>query len=150
MMMDGDLTADIEVTRQQNRNFLLAEGFKRIVAKSNALPLCMRYSAQTERHHRRAVEEFDRLKALRPKTPNEPIIEPEPEQTAPAAALDETNPNLPENPQNAGIAPTADPQPVANPATFPGAREDGEGASLEQPDCRCRPDSSTQRPKPLS
>jgi hypothetical protein len=39
------------------------------------------------------VEEFDRLKALRQETPNEPILDAQPEQTEPAAAPDETNPN---------------------------------------------------------
>ena len=67
VMMDPDLVGDIEVTRAQNRNFLLGEGFPRSVGKSNALSLCLRYSAQTERLYRRAVEEFDRLKA--PKGP---------------------------------------------------------------------------------
>ena len=64
--MADDLTYGIEVVAGQNRNFLLVEGLKRNVAHSNAFNLYLRYSAQVERQYRRAVEEFDRLKALRP------------------------------------------------------------------------------------
>lgn len=42
--------------------------------------------------YRRTIEEFDRLKALRPGLPNEPMVEPEPEQTTPVAAS-ETDPS---------------------------------------------------------
>jgi hypothetical protein len=60
--------------------------------------LCLRYQAQTERHYRRAVEEFDRLKALRAEIPNEAISEAQPEQTEPTCTVDETNPSPPEDP----------------------------------------------------
>ena len=126
VMTDSDLAGDIEVTRPQNRNFLLGEGFRRSVGKSNALSLCLRYSAQTERLYRRAVEEFDRLKALRPEAPNEPILDPQPERAAPASTLDGTNQNPPEEPQNAGFAHASAPQPERNPARFPEFLEDGE------------------------
>ena len=99
--INPDLAGDIEVTRAQNGNFLLDEGFRRSVGKSNAWSVLLRYQAQTERHYRRAVEEFDRLKALRQETPNEPILDAQPEQTEPAAAPDETNPIPPEGPQSA-------------------------------------------------
>jgi hypothetical protein len=56
------------------------------------------YSARTERHHRRAVQEFDRLKARHPPTPNEPILVSQPQPTAPAAMFGETNPISPEPP----------------------------------------------------
>lgn len=68
-----DLTADIEVTRAQNRNHLLAEGFHRLTRAGQAWPLFLRYQAQAERNYRRAIEEFGRLKALRLELPNEPI-----------------------------------------------------------------------------
>src|SRR6185295_13966445 len=64
---------DIEITRAQNRNFALGEGFHRMARQSNSWSLFLRYQAQAERHYRRAVEEFERLKALRPELPNEPI-----------------------------------------------------------------------------
>jgi len=40
---------------------------------SNAWPLFLRYKVLTEREYRRALEDFDRLKALRHELPNEPI-----------------------------------------------------------------------------
>ena len=42
-----------------------------IAANSNALSLSIRYSAHAERQYRRAVEDFDRLKALREEIPNQ-------------------------------------------------------------------------------
>jgi len=36
--------------------------------QSNSWSLALRYHAQAERHYRRAIEEFKRLKALRPET----------------------------------------------------------------------------------
>jgi len=69
---------DIEVTRAQNRNFLLGDGFHRMARESNSFTLLLRYQAQAERHYRRAMEEFDRLKALREELANEPIIEAQP------------------------------------------------------------------------
>ncbi|HXB66774.1 MAG TPA: hypothetical protein VNY05_00915, partial [Candidatus Acidoferrales bacterium] len=62
ILLSDDLVGDIEVTRQQNRNYCLAEGFHSIARKSNAIGLFLRYQAQAERQFRRAVEEFDRLK----------------------------------------------------------------------------------------
>jgi hypothetical protein len=70
---------DIEITRAQNRNYLLGEGFHRMVKQSNSWSLAIRYQAQAERHYRRAVEEFERLKALRQELPNKPISDPQPE-----------------------------------------------------------------------
>jgi hypothetical protein len=64
LLMTKELAGDgdIEITRAQNR---------------------IRYQAQAERHCRRAVEEFERLKALRQELPNEPIsdAQPEPNET---------------------------------------------------------------------
>ena len=95
--MTEELTQDKEVTREQNRNYLLAEGFHRMATHSScSWSLFLRYQAQTERHYRRAVEEFERLKALRdasgtglpacpsqPESPNGPILETQPEQNEP-------------------------------------------------------------------
>jgi hypothetical protein len=80
-LMNKELAGDgdIEITRAQNRNFLLGEGFHRMVKQSNSWSLAIRYQAQAERHYRRAVEEFERLKALRQELPNEPISDPQPE-----------------------------------------------------------------------
>ncbi len=86
LLMDKELAGDgdIEITHAQNRNYLLGEGFHRMVRQSNSWSLALRYQVLTERHYRRAVEEFERLKALRPELPseipNEPIFEAQPEQ----------------------------------------------------------------------
>jgi hypothetical protein len=128
VLMNEELAGngDIEITRAQNRNYLLGEGFHRMASKSNSWSLCLRYQAQTERHYRRAVEEFDRLKALRAETPNEPISEPQPEQTEPTCTLDETNPSPPEDPAPAPDPPASVPEPKMNLAGEPGVLEDRE------------------------
>ena len=94
--MDPDMVGDgdIEITRQQNRNYCIAEGFRRIAKESNAIGLMLRYRAQAEREYRRAVEDFDRLKALRHEMPNEANVgvESEPEDIVP---IEELNWELP-------------------------------------------------------
>ena len=57
---------DIETTRAQNRNYALAEGFQRMAKTANTWSLFLRYQAQSERLYRRAVEDLERLHALRP------------------------------------------------------------------------------------
>ena len=89
--LSSDLTCDIEVTRAQNRAYALAEGLQVKVRKSPSFNLFLRYQAQTERLYRRAIEEFERLRALRADLPNEPIVEPEPEEMNPLPPP-ETNP----------------------------------------------------------
>jgi hypothetical protein len=86
--MSPDLAGDgdIEITRAQNRNYALADGFHRMARQSNSWSLFLRYQAQSERHYRRAVEEFDRLKALRAELPSEPILEDQPEESETACA----------------------------------------------------------------
>jgi len=101
---------DIEVTRAQNRNFLLAQGFHHLSRQSNSWSLLLRYQAQAERLYRRAVEEFDRLKALRDELPNEPIPDPEPEQNTDPYVQSESNPFGPPPP-----APPPPPEPPAQP-----------------------------------
>ena len=78
ILMNPELAGDgdIEITRAQNRNYLLGEGFHRMTTKSNSWSLFLRYYAQVERHYRRAVEEFERLRRLRSKPSNEPISNP--------------------------------------------------------------------------
>jgi hypothetical protein len=76
---------DIEITGAQNRNYALADGFQRMARQpNNTWSLFLRYQAQAERHYRRAVEEFERLKALRAELPNEHILEVQPEENEPA------------------------------------------------------------------
>ena len=78
--LNDEVLRDIQATRAQNRTLCLAIGFQRVVRKSECWKLFLRYQAQTERLYRRAIEEFERLKALRAELPNEPISEVEPEK----------------------------------------------------------------------
>ena len=81
---------DIEITRVQNRNFALGEGFHRATQKPHTWALFLRYQAQAERQYRRAIQEFERLRALRPELeteeteiPNEPNSPIQPEANQP-------------------------------------------------------------------
>jgi hypothetical protein len=79
--------------------------------------LFLRYQAQAERQYRRAIQEFDRLRALRPEfeeaieeIPNEPISATQPESI-------QSDPALEANPIGGPAPPSArDPQ-VAPPAS---------------------------------
>ena len=95
--LDG--IGDIEITRVQNRNWVLGEGFRRCVDQSNTWTLFIRYQTQAERQYRRAIEEFERLKALRPELPNEPILDAQPEVEEPLAP----QPNEPISAYNPGV-----------------------------------------------
>ena len=121
--MDPDMIGDIEVTRQQNRNFCIAEGFRRIAKESDLMNLALRYRIQAERDYRRALEEFQRLERLRPKLPNEPILLADPDGKGDIVAAWELNPWIPKtapNPEPVGNnAPVK--QPVVPPAPAPEA-----------------------------
>jgi hypothetical protein len=113
--MSKQLAGDgsLEVTRSQNRNYCLADGFLRLARQSNGWSVFLRYQAQGERQYRRALEDFDRLKALRNVLPNEAIsrLEPEPESaTYPAPSA---NPVPTDNPPN--LTPDAPPAEAACP-----------------------------------
>ena len=90
VFLTEELTHDVEVTRQQNRNFILAFGFHRMAQKANTWALFLRYQAQAERQYRRAVEEFERLQRLRPDLPNEPISDDKPQSDQPLPSPAET------------------------------------------------------------
>jgi len=98
---------DIEITRAQNRNYLLGEGFHRMARQSNSWSLLLRYQAQAERLYRRAVEEFERLRALRPELPNEPIFEGQPEPGESPCPDSPTNPSSPDDSAPAPSEPAA-------------------------------------------
>src|SRR5215468_7634099 len=66
--------------RSRSANHSLGEGFERMAMQSNAFTLFLRYQAQAERNYRRAMEEFERLKALRQVLPNQPIFKAQPEE----------------------------------------------------------------------
>ena len=144
--LDPDMVGDLEITRAQNRNYLLGEGFHRMASKSNSWSLFLRYQAQAERHGApsgpRAVEEFERLKALREELPNEAILEAQPEQTETTCTPSETNPSPPEDP-----APAPDP-----PASVSELELDLAGASgvLEDPEVEARHPNNAPAPQPAS
>jgi hypothetical protein len=93
---------DIEITRAQNRNFALADGFHGMVRQTNSWSLFLRYQAQAERHYRRAIEEFERIQALRAILPNEPILPVQPQEKETACAPENepisTGPEPPDSP----------------------------------------------------
>jgi hypothetical protein len=98
---------DIEITRAQNRNYALGVGFHRLARQSNSITLMLRYQAQAERQYRRAVEEFERLKALRDELPeeelpNEAITDHQPEQNELPCAHPEANPPVDPSPSPGG------------------------------------------------
>jgi hypothetical protein len=81
------LEVDAQDVKVQNRYYCLAYGFHYMNKQnSSTWALFLRYQTQAERQYRRAVEEFERLKALRSELPNEPIFEPEPEENTTASA----------------------------------------------------------------
>jgi hypothetical protein len=55
----------VEITRELNRNFILADGFQLLVRQGNSIPLMLRSQAQAERPPC-PVEEFERVRKLRP------------------------------------------------------------------------------------
>ena len=67
LMMNAEFVGDgdIEITHAQNRNLAFAEGFQRMVSRSDVWTVFLRYQAQAERNYRRAVEEFERVRKLR-------------------------------------------------------------------------------------
>jgi len=92
--INAALDCDIPTTISQNRSLCLAVGFERVLQHSDVWKIFLRYQAQTERLYRRAVEEFERLKALRAELPNEPIADIEPEEIIPPK-YPELDPNRP-------------------------------------------------------
>jgi hypothetical protein len=70
--------SDIQIGRARDPNSLLADGFRHVARRTDNWPLLVRYKTQAGRNYRRAVEELGRLKALRRKWPNKPILESQP------------------------------------------------------------------------
>src|ERR1017187_7605133 len=80
-----------KITFGQGHNFAIAESFHRLTQRPHTWALFLRYQAQSERNYRRAIQEFERLRALRPELeseeiaeiPNEPNSPPQPEPNQP-------------------------------------------------------------------
>jgi hypothetical protein len=138
---DNLVNNDNEITKAQNRNYLFAEGFHRLNKYSNSFTLFLRYQAQTERLYRRAIEDFDRLKALRHQLPNEPILEAQPEANEPVDPP-EANPPDPANPPHlspAGNIPGLPPRFRPNGEPFLVPRPDREADQPPQPEPNAPP-----------
>ena len=124
------IDGNIPVTRAQNRNFVLADGLRRMAGKDNlTLPLLLRYQVQADREYRRAVEDFERLKALRPNMPNEPIWQQEIQEIHELATLDELHTTIPDTYQPFDYNPVTEvretnptPARAASPQTAPEGR----------------------------
>jgi len=110
--MNQKLTADIEICQAQNLNYLLGDGFYRLISQNNSFALLLRYQAQAERQYRRAIGEFDRLKALREELPNE-ANSAETETNETTCPPCETNPISPDDPGPVPRPPVPGPQPPA-------------------------------------
>ena len=95
--------------------------------RSNTWPLFLRYKVLTEREYRRAIEEFERLKALRHELPNKPILEAEPEANETPCDPLPTDPIPPQDPVL-----TPPPAPPGPPAQEPGNTADGAIMSVAQ------------------
>jgi hypothetical protein len=105
-----EMAEGIEITRDLNRNFILADGFQLLARQGNSIPLFLRYQVQAERLYRRAVEEFERLKKLRPELQFEPNPDagPPPAET-PKPQSDEPLPASGQAPSNGHKAPRRPP-----------------------------------------
>jgi hypothetical protein len=126
--MNSQLTEEIEITQAQNRNYLLGDGFHRLVRQTNGFALLLRYQAQAERQYRRAIEEFERLKALREELRNEPNFA-ETETNETTCTFCETNPIPPGHP----APPPAPPASVSQAHPSPSASMPPEHPSTEPP-----------------
>ncbi|SRR5579883_704587 len=73
--MNADLIGDgdIEITRAQNRNYAAAEGVRQMATESDVWTLLIRYQVNADRQYRRAIEDYERVKRLRPEMPNQPV-----------------------------------------------------------------------------
>jgi hypothetical protein len=82
-LMTPEVAEGIDIAVQQNRNYCLSEGLKRVSQDTEMFSLFLRYQAQAERQYRRAVEEFERLRRQRGRHTESMHGEVPPETTAP-------------------------------------------------------------------
>jgi len=133
-----EMVEDIDVLREQNRNFILWEGFTRLMRQSQDVLVFLRIQAQTERLYRRAAEDFERIRKLRKELPNQPNFQAEPQETKPVEPpqTNHPSPRRAPNVRNPGRARRPQPPgPIAPEATFPGPRR----PSLIPPDEKPHP-----------
>jgi hypothetical protein len=114
---------DIEITRAQNRSFAAGEGLRIMVKESDVWSVLLRFQVNAERQYRRAVEDFERLKRMRPEMPNHPDVGTAPDVIDDIAPLREINPMIRLEPDPCEPEPAAAPVEPSNLA--PDAPEDG-------------------------
>jgi hypothetical protein len=149
MPMNSQFTADIEVSQAQNRNYLLGDGFHRLIRQNNSFALLLRYQAQAERQYRRAIEEFERLKALREELRNEPnLAESETNETTCTSC--ETNPIPGPQPLAPGPLATDPPPPAPGPRPPAPTRTSCETNPIPSECPAPAPDPSAPAPGPRS
>ncbi len=108
ILKNPELTHGITVSRGQNHNGIwMAFGFHRMNRLNKDWPMLLRYQAQAERLFRRAIEEFERLRALRDVFPVRDLIELEPQPDPEPETLQQSEP------ASLLADPTPDPEPVA-------------------------------------
>src|ERR1022692_4572236 len=126
----SELANGIDIPLEQHRAYWLAFGFNSFTRQSNIAATFLRFQAQAERLHRRAVEDFHRLLKLRGQLPPEkyqdpiePKIEPIPApQPAENTAAPVAGPPIPEPANEPAPEPlpapahNADPRPALHPA----------------------------------
>ena len=105
ILKKSEFTHAIEVATGQNHSYWIAAGFFDLNNKPLNWQLFLRYQAQTERLYRHAIEEFERLYALRDVLPHQPFVDPKPEPEIPhppqAEPIDIDPPDIPPVPQPA-------------------------------------------------
>jgi hypothetical protein len=107
-----------DIALEQHRAYWLAFGFSRYIQRSNVAAAFLRFQAQAERLHRRAVEDFHRLFKLRGQLPPEKYQENEP------------NPD----PQPDGNTPGLDPASIPQPPNEPNPEPSSSRASMPAPE----------------
>jgi hypothetical protein len=126
----SELANGIDIALEQARAYWLAFGFNSFTRQSNIAATFLRFQAQAERLHRRAVEDFHRLLKLRGQLPPEkyedpiePKIEPIPApQPAENTAAPAAGPPIPQPANEPALQPPptpahkAEPRPALHPA----------------------------------
>ena len=104
------------ISTPQHRSFILADGIHTIPNLDKTFALSLRYQAQAERLYRRAVEDLARLQRLRANFPNEPVPDPEPDESKPLTPPpNEPIPTAPDPPPPDPAPSPANPAPVDQP-----------------------------------
>jgi len=145
-LFEAAMIDNVDVTIQQNRSFLLAEGLARINAKSaKDWQLVLRMQVQAERLYRRAVEDYNRVRALRgTDLPDDGVIAPDPGE--PVLDFVSHVPDRP--PQKPQPSPEPPPAAPAEPPTQQPEREPAPGASApaEPPTPQPEPEPAAASP----